>query len=339
MISSNHVKCTAWLFLAAFIGLGSVASADEAAPKAQPQKAAETVKGAAEVVARVNGIDIKAAELNRAKKILMSGQPGMQITPDQQKELDQQALTQIISTELLYQAGQKLPVKDLDKKVEGRLAQNRARFASGEEYLKAMKAMDMDEKGLRDYTNRDLVILNFIEQTIVPKVKVTEEESRNFYDQNIDKFKRDEMVRASHILCGIDPKATAEDKNKAREKAEKLRKELAGGKDFAGLAKENSTCPSSQQGGDLGYFGKGQMVPSFEKVAFALKPGEISDIVETQFGYHIIKVMDKQPSETVEFKDVRSRIEDFLKRQKINAAVEEFLAEARKNAKIETLLK
>jgi len=339
MNPSYHVKCTAWLLIAACLGLYQVASANETDPKTTPPKAAESAKSAPEVVARVNGIDIKATELVRAKKIIMSGQPGVQIPPDRQKELDQQALNQLVSAELLYQAGQKLTIKDLDKKVEDKVAQNRARFASTEDFVKAIKALDMDEKDLREFTRRDLIITNYIEQNIVPKVSVTEEDSRKYYDQNLDKFTRDETVRASHILCGIDPKATAEEKKKAREKAEKLRKDLTGGKDFAAMAKENSTCPSSQQGGDLGYFGKGQMVPSFEQAAFALKPGEISEIVETQFGYHIIKVIDKKGAETVAFKDVRSRIEEFLKGQKISAAINDFLTEARKNAKIESLLK
>jgi len=168
---------------------------------------------------------------------------------------------------------------------------------------------------------------------------VTEEDARTFYTKNPDKFARGESLKASHILIGVDAKASADEKKKASEKAEKLRKDLAGGADFAALAKENSTCPSSQQGGDLGYFSKGQMVPAFEKTAFSLKPGEISDIVETQFGYHIIKVAEKKPAETVPFKEAQSRIEEFLKGQKLNAAVGEYLSEARKTAKIEILLK
>ena len=197
----------------------------------------------------------------------------------------------------------------------------------------------MQEKDLRDYTRRDLVITNFIEKTIVPKVTVSEEDARKFYNENPDKFTKSEAVKASHILVGVDQKATAEEKKTAREKAEKLRKELAGGADFAALAKASSTCPSSQQGGDLGYFGKGQMVPAFEQAAFSLKPGEISEVVETQFGFHIIKLTDKKAAEKVEFKEARPRIEDYLKNQKVGAAVNDYLEEARKTAKIEMLLK
>jgi peptidyl-prolyl cis-trans isomerase C len=269
----------------------------------------------------------------------MAGQRGVQSTPDQQKDMEKQALQQLISAELLYQAGQKLEVKDLDKQIDDKLVQGKARFANEQDFAKAIKDLEMDENALRDYTRRDLVISNFVEKTIVPKVTVTEADAKKFYDENADKFTKSESLKASHILIGVDPKATPEEKKTAREKAEKLLKELKAGADFAALAKGNSTCPSSQQGGDLGFFGKGQMVPAFEKAAFALKPGEISDVVETQFGYHIIKLTEKKGAEKVEFKETLPRIEDYLKNQKVGAAVNDYLVETRKNAKIEVLLK
>jgi peptidyl-prolyl cis-trans isomerase C len=326
------------LMVAALLTCASLSIAADSKTKTAAPKVESAVAGQ-DPVARVNGVAISALELNRASKVMLAGQRGMTPSADQQKEFEKQALSQLVSAELLYQAGQKLEIKDLDKQVDDKLAKGRARFAKAEDFTKAMKDMNMDEKDLRDYTRRDLIITNFIEKTIVPTVNVSEEEARKFYDQNPDKFTKPESVKASHILLGVDEKASADEKKAAREKAEKLRKELAGGADFAALAKGNSTCPSSQQGGDLGYFSKGQMVPAFEKAAFALKPGEISDVVETQFGYHIIKLTDKKAAEKVEFKEARPRIEEYLKSQKVGAAVNDYLTEARKSAKIEMLLK
>ncbi|HEX9078808.1 MAG TPA: peptidylprolyl isomerase [Desulfuromonadaceae bacterium] len=338
MHSTTFVKRAAGVIAALLLGFATLASAAEPDQKAAPAKPAET-RNTAEVIARVNGTEIRMGDLMRAEKVIMSGQPGLEVPPDRQKEFDQEALSQLISAELLYQAGQKLGVKDLDKKVDERVAQDKARFAKAEDFAKAIARLGMDEKELRAFIRRDMVIGNFVDQTIAAKITVPEEESRKFYDENKAKFTRGETVRASHILCGVDAKATAEEKKKAREKAEKLRKELAAGADFATLAKENSTCPSSKQGGDLGYFGKGQMVPAFEKAAFALKPGEMSDVVETQFGYHIIKLTDKKGPETVAFKDVRPRIEEYLRHQKVQAAVNAYLADARKGAAVDILLK
>ncbi|MBL0225903.1 MAG: peptidylprolyl isomerase [Geobacteraceae bacterium] len=336
---SRQTLHAAGLMIVALLSCGSPSIAADSETKIVVPKVESAAVGQ-DVVARVNGVAISALELKRANKVMLAGQRGTSPSADQQKEFEKQALSQLVSAELLYQAGQKLEVKDLDKQITDKLAQGRARFSSEQDFIKALKDMDMEEKDLRDYTRRDAIITNFIEKTIVPKVTVTEEEARKFYDQNPDKFSRPESVKASHILLGVDQKASAEDKKTAREKAEKLRKELAGGADFAALAKGNSTCPSSQQGGDLGFFGKGQMVPAFEQAAFALKPGEISDVVETQFGYHIIKLTEKKAAEKVDFtKEARPRIEEYLKNQKVGAAVNEFLTETRKTAKIELFLK
>jgi len=328
----------AWLLkgfvIAALLGCSAFSIAAEPGKTAAPASAAATtIRGP---VAKVNGVTIDAIELRRAEKVMLRGQS---VPAEQQAMVDKQALEQLLSAELLYQAASKVEVKDLDKLVDEKLAQGKARFANEQEFAKAIKDLEMDEKALRDYTRRDLLISKFVESTIVPTIKVSEEEARAFYDQNPDKFTRSESVKASHILIGTEPNASAEDKKKAREKAEKLRKELAGGASFEELAKGNSSCPSSQQGGDLGFFGKGQMVPPFEQAAFALKPGEISDVVETQFGYHIIKLTDKKAAETVTFKEAQARIEEYLKGQKINTAVGDYVTEAKKTAKIEVMLK
>jgi peptidyl-prolyl cis-trans isomerase C len=337
-----NVHSSGWLLkgflVAALVSCGSlVAAAEPEAKKESTAAAAPAVvaplKGA---VARVNGADIDAVELRRAKKVLLRGQT---VPAEQQAALDKQAVEQLISAELLYQASAKQEIADLDKQIDAKVAQGKARFKDEQEFKKAIKDLEMDEKDLREYTRRDLLISRFVETTFVSKTVVTEAEIRAFYDKNLDKFKKDETVRASHILIGVDSAASADDKKKAREKAEKLRKELAGGADFAALAKGNSTCPSSQQGGDLGFFGKGQMVPPFEKAAFALKPGEISDVVETQFGYHIIKLTEKKPAETTDIKDVKAKIEEYLKGQKVNEAIQKYITDVKKTAKIEILLK
>jgi len=345
MNAKHFTVRTRLALLAALFCFSSVASAADTKPKETKEAQPAATKPAApavaknEIIARVNGKPIYGIELLRARKALMSRQPNSQIPEDKLKEFDKQTLDQLTSAELLYQAGQKLQPTDIDKQVDDRINQSKKRFPTEQDYKNAIKALDMTEGDLREYSRRDLIISNYIQQTFAPKVSVSDEESKKFYDQNIDKFKQPESVRASHILIGLDAKAADADKKKAREKAETVRRDLAGGADFSKLAKQHSTCPSSQQGGDLGYFGRGQMVPAFENVAFTLKPGEISDVVETQFGYHIIKVVDKKEASTMPYKDAKARIDDYLKNQKMNTSVTSFLEEARKTAKIEVLLK
>ena len=125
------------------------------------------------------------------------------------------------------------------------------------------------------------------------KIDVTENDANNYYSGNPKEFETPEQVKASHILIASDTSDTSVDPNdakaKALAKAEQLLAQLKDGADFAELAKANSTCPSASKGGDLGFFSKGDMVAPFEEAAFALEPGQLSDIVETKFGYHIIK--------------------------------------------------
>jgi peptidyl-prolyl cis-trans isomerase C len=184
-------------------------------------------------------------------------------------------------------------------------------------------------------TRKDIVINNLVEKEVAGKIVVSEAEAKKFYDENLDKFKQNEAVRASHILCGVDASATPEEKKKAKEKAEALRKRVLAGEDLAAIAKSDSTCPSSAQGGDLGFFEKGQMVPPFEQAAFALKPGGISEVVETQFGYHIIKQTEKREAATAKFEEVKERLIRYLKGQKVQKGVNDRLVELREKVKIE----
>ncbi len=193
------------------------------------------------------------------------------------------------------------------------------------------------EKDLKEFTRKDIVITTLIEKDIVAKINISDADAKKFYDENSEKFKQDESVKASHILIGVDAAASAEDKKKAKEKADGILKKIKAGDDFAALAKSDSTCPSSKQGGDLGLFSKGQMVAPFEKAAFALKPGEVSDVVETQFGYHIIKLTEKKEAGTTKFDDVKTKIVDYLKNQKIQKGIGDYLAELKSKAKIEKL--
>ncbi|MDR3579737.1 MAG: peptidylprolyl isomerase [Oryzomonas sp.] len=289
-------------------------------------------------VARVNDKEITAVELKRAEKILIANKPGLQIPPTMHKEFEKQVLNQEITSELLFQESRKLEIKDLDKQVEAKIAQVKNGFPDSEKYVKQLGSIGLDEKTFADSVRRDISIAYVVKTEIAPGISVRDEEVKKFYDQNPDKFRQEEQVRASHILIGVDAKAGPEAQKAARDKAEKLRAELVKGAAFATLAKENSTCPSSRQGGDLGFFGKGKMVPPFEQAAFALKPGELSPVVESQFGYHIIKVVERKKAETITFSAAKNKIEEYIKAQKTNLAIDVFVGELRKNAKVEVLL-
>ncbi|MCU0615121.1 MAG: peptidylprolyl isomerase [Desulfobacterales bacterium] len=144
------------------------------------------------------------------------------------------------------------------------------------------------------------------------------------------------MVKASHILIKLDPQADEAQKIEARKKIEDIAKKLSAGEDFAELAKNYSECPSSANGGDLGSFRRGQMVQAFEDAAFSMNPGETSPVVETHFGFHIIKVSEKQPEGTFPLEEVKPQIQQVLTREKVQKLLEKDIENLKSKADIET---
>lgn len=342
-MSLNTKKVTATL-LSAFLVLsiqavtafGEEPKAPEAKTDAAPAKTEATPqKSPSEVLAKVNDTAITRSEVERATKALLAQNKAPQdLPPEIMKQAEEAALDQLISAELLYQTGVKLEITDLDKKVEEKVSQGKARFATPAEYEAALKTNNLTEKELLDIIRKDIVINNLFEKEIISKITVPEADVKKFYDENMDKFRRPESFHASHILIGVDPKATAEEKQKAREKAEAVRKKILKGEDFAALAKAESSCPSKENGGDLGTFGMGQMVPPFEKATAALKPGEISEVVETQFGYHVIKLIEKKEAGIVKLDEAKENIQNYLKQTKAQKSIADYVAELKTKATI-----
>jgi len=323
-----------------------IAFAEEATPpvtkgEAAPAKTeAIPQKSPADVLAKVNGTPISRAEVERATQILLTqNRIPQNLDPETRKKAEDAALEQLINAEIVYQAGLKLGIKDLDKQVTDKAAQGKARFPSPTEYEAALKANNITEKEILELIRKDIVISHLFEKEITSKIVVSEAEIKKFYDENQDKFKQPESYHASHILIGVKPEATPDEKQKAREKAEAIRKRILAGEDFAAIAKAESSCPSSAKGGDLGFFGKGEMVPSFENATAALKPGEISGVVETQFGYHIIKLVEKKEGGVIKFDASKDDIQNYLKQLKTQKAVSEYVAQLKSSAKIEKLAK
>lgn len=176
----------------------------------------------------------------------------------------------------------------------------------------------------------------YIKREVAQKVTVSDENLKSYYDTNKDEFKTPEMVKARHILVKADASASADDKKKAQERAETYLKKIKEGEDFAKLASELSDDPGSKpKGGDLGFFPRGRMVKPFEDAAFSLKTGEMSGIVETQFGFHIIKVEDKKDSTVEPFDTVKERLRQKLLQERQRTAITEFIDKTMQDSKTE----
>ncbi|WP_129600826.1 peptidylprolyl isomerase [Anaerophilus nitritogenes] len=175
-------------------------------------------------------------------------------------------------------------------------------------YLDAKeKGLDQDQEYLKEL---DVLGQNLLKQYAVKKVLdtvvVDEAEAREYYEKNPEQFVKGPCVRAKHILV------------KEEEQAQNIFKEIKEGKKFEDAASEYSQCPSKENGGDLGEFEKGKMVPEFEKVAFELEIGIVSEPVKTQFGYHLILVEDKKDKKDIPFEEVKNTIKDYMLKMKQN---------------------
>jgi peptidyl-prolyl cis-trans isomerase D len=167
-----------------------------------------------------------------------------------------------------------------------------------------------------DPEKRRFALVIFNRDNYLPSLKVTDGEIKRYYEDNQKRYRQEGQVRARHILLKLTPEATDAQVAKVRTEAEKILAEARKGADFPALAKKYSQDPSAGQGGDLGYFSREKMVPEFSEAAFNLKPGEVSDLVRSSFGFHIIKVEDVRPEQIRELETVREEIELALKRDK-----------------------
>ena len=299
------------------------------------QAAAEKVPSE-DKAAVVNGSVITKADLDREVSRSQQRPAGMgkPLTGSQVSEIRKRVLKNLIDRELLYQESQKKGIKVDEAEVNERFKVLKKRFPGEAEFQEWLSKMDLSEAGLKSLLGQNMAIQKLIDKHL--KITVSDKEMKAYYDSHPDSFKRPEQVRASHILIKVDPKADESQKAEARKKLEKILQKLQKGGDFAALAKESSECPSSAKGGDLGYFGRGQMAKPFEDMAFAKKPGEFSEIVETKFGYHVIKVVDKKPATEMPFEDVKDRLEKYLMQEKYQKEVGLYVEKLKKKAKIQT---
>jgi peptidyl-prolyl cis-trans isomerase C len=289
-------------------------------------------------VAVVNGAVITKADYERELGIVKQHLSGMGKQPNDSQfgQIKKDLLESLIDREVLYQESQKNGVSVSDEAINEQLKAMKKQFPSEEEFKNALSKLDLSEVSLKSQLKRSMGIQQVIEkQQFGQKVTVSDEEAKAYYDSNPSLFEKPEEVQASHILIKVDPKTDAAKKAEARKKIEMVQQRLKKGEDFPTLAKEFSECSSSTKGGDLGYFRRGQMVKPFEEVAFALKPGQVSDIVETQFGYHLIKVTDKKPATKMAYDDVKDKIKESLKKAQVQKEITKYVEGLKEKAKVE----
>lgn len=291
-------------------------------------------------VASVNGKPISKSQYERDLSVFQkrAAQEGRQLSDADLTTVKNRILENLIDAEVLYQQSQKDGVKIDDQAINEQIETIKKRFSDESAYKKALEGMDVSEKEIRAQIQRGLAINQLLDTNVSQKITVNEEESKKYYNNNPNLFKQPEQVKASHILIKVAPDAEESKKNQARKKIETVQKKVRQGEDFSLLAKANSEGPTAQRDGDLGYFHRGRMAKPFEDAAFALNVGEVSGIVETQFGYHLIKVTDKKPARTIPYKEVQPRLEQHLKKEKGKTEIQGYIENLKKSAKIKRFI-
>lgn len=307
-----------------------------AAAAQPPAQAAKPVPAQLpEVVARVNGETITKADFEKAVQNVEQ-RAGGPVPADQRDRIYRGLLDQLVGYRLLLQETKARKVSVPDADVDARIGQIRQQFPTEDAFKQILAQQHMTVEQLRSDARQDMAVQKLLEDAISSKVSVKPEDVEAFYKANQDHFQQPERVRASHILIQVPKGADAATKAKARAKAEDLLKQARAGKDFAELARQNSQDPgSAPNGGDLGFFGKGEMVGPFNDVAFSQKPGTISDVVETDFGYHIIKVVEKQPAGVVPLETAKPQIQQYLENQSRQQQTQAFVDSLKSKGKVD----
>ncbi len=282
-----------------------------------PIAAGENVNPA---ILEVNGETIYAAEVTMTMQNIAAQMGGREKIQDEQ-ELVQMATQRVVEQTLLAQEARRTNVQPNELRL-AEMMQALENQGGGREALESsIGKFGMNYDQLREFIREMELSRSMIEKQIGPTIQVSDEDVKAFYDENPQLFDAEAQVRARHIIFNATLEADAQTVAEARGKAEEARRRALAGEDFAELARELSEGPTAPNGGDLGFFSKGQTAPGFSTAAFALEPGGISPVVRTEFGLHVIKVEEKRPARRLPLDEVSDHVRNLLIQQKTGQRV------------------
>ena len=287
----------------------------------------------------VNGYEIReeavSFEFDRLVKFYMSHGMTAQEIQNNKEKLQEKALEQAIGSFLLLEQARKLDLPVTASDVDAEVAKVVTQVGGEENFKKALDAQKLSIVDFRREIEKGVRVNMLVQQACAHVSDPSEEEVEAFYKAHKDEYKAPHQVLCQHILVKSAEGDLPEVKSAAFEKIRSIRERIVNGGDFAEEAKEHSDCPSGKEGGSLGWFGRGMMVPEFDKAAFDMKKGEISDIITTQFGYHIIYKADERGGEEQTLVDVHDQIKDLLRHNARGKAMDEYVKDLREKATIE----
>ncbi len=299
------------------------------------------------VVAKVNGVELRSDYIRFRVNVDLR-RIGQNLDPRQKAKLAQTIIEKEIVRELMYQEGQSKDKSVSPETVEKELQEFKKTYESEEEFNKTLKARGLTEEELKKGIEVDLIAKKLLDDRVKGKVHITDTQVKKFYEDKKESFKRPESFRARHIFVAYVPyevveksspeeikEKAADYRAEAKKKIDEVYKKVKSGGNFEDLAKQYSEdAGSADKGGDLDFMYKGVFDPMFDKAVSVLKVGETSDIVETEFGYHIIQLMETKQSEYAPFEDVQESIQKHLFLTEAQKLVARYIESLRKKADI-----
>lgn len=341
------------LLLAAAATLATQVSAAEPTPKPNLTTAPPPPKAAVKVddlfpptvLAKGKGFEINSRQLDEAflnfrTAAASRGQPPP--PEDKRLEVEKKLLDRLIVVQVLSRKAIEADQTKGKAAAEKLLAEIRQQAGSEDSFRRQVQAMGMTAEGFTAQFIERAIVEEVVNREVRDKITIPPARVRKFYDDNPKRFEQPETVRAAHILLTVRDLTTNQelpaDKQKAqRSMAEALLKRARSGEDFGKLAKEFSQDPGSKERGGEYVFARGQMALEFETAAFNQRPGQISDVVTTKFGHHIIKTLELTPAKKLEFEKVQNRIRDALQQEEADKQMPAFLDKVKKDAGVEIL--
>jgi parvulin-like peptidyl-prolyl isomerase len=257
-------------------------------------------------IATVNGVPIHKGQVDAAytlyKRTLEAR--GQKLSPEDDQNLRATSFRMVVADELLNQAAIKAGIKVPPAAIDKALASAQA-SRSPQEWQQFMKDSHLTPALVRSQVERNLRT-DAYRKSLVADKPVTEQQAKEFYDRNRETFKVPEAIHALVILLPVTDKAGAPERAEAKRLADEARGKAAAGEDFGALARQYSRDPSAQRGGDIGFVPRGLLFPASEQVAFGLKNGEVSPVLETPKGYTVFKVLERKPESVPTFDDVKA---------------------------------
>jgi len=259
---------------------------------------------------------------------------GKQADRDVVFELATRIVQMEIQNRVVEQECQKFMIDVSEEEMQRQLEQMIVMSGGRKQFQEQLEQMKVSEETLKSRILRSMAVKKLVQQQVVDQITVSDEEIQAYYTHNMKRFASPASVDVSHIVIEVRPDASPEEHSEAEKKARQILKQLQGGADFEALAGEFSQDPSRFAGGKVGVLKKGFMPPEFDEVAFNLQEGEISDVVKTHFGYHIIKANKVTRADVVPLEQAKAGISMVIKKGKLEMQEREYLRKLLENAKI-----